>query len=75
MKISHTVCKKIKCSHLNEEEKRCTFDDCIFSTAEIKIKEELIDDKEFYFFLIKFAGTIALVFLMTLILMKAGELI
>jgi hypothetical protein len=72
MKKQQYICKKIRCNHYSKEEHKCVFDDCIFTTSEIIIKEESIDNKEFYFFLIKFAGSMAFVFLLSLILLKVG---
>jgi hypothetical protein len=75
MKQQSYICKKIKCSHLNQEEHKCVFDDCIFTTSEIIIKEESIDNKEICLFLIKFAGSMAFVFLLSLVLLKVGDYI
>ena len=72
MKRQNYICEKIRCSHFNIEEHKCVFDDCIFTTSEIMTKEESIYNKEFYFFLIKFAGTLALAFLLSLVLLKVG---
>ena len=72
MRQPHNICKKIRCSYLNKEEHKCVFDDCIFTTSEIIIKEESADNKEFYLLLIKFAGSMAFVFLLSLVLLQIG---
>lgn len=66
MKQPHDICKKIKCSSLNQEENKCVFDDCIFTTSELKIKAETAENSEFNLLLMKIAGAIALLILFML---------
>ena len=68
MKTQHNVCKKIRCSHLKED--ICSFNDRIFTTAEIITKEADIDNSKFTVTLIKFAGIIAIILLAGLYLMS-----
>ena len=73
MKVSHTVCKKIKCSHYNQEDSKCVFGDCIFTTDEVCIKEMHVENTEFGVLIAKCAGATAVILLiMLMILKKAG---
>ena len=66
MKQRHDICRTVKCSSLNREENKCSFDDCIFSTEELKIKAESAENQEFNLFMMKTAGAIALLILFML---------
>ena len=68
MKNQFQVCKKIRCSHLKEE--KCTFQHCIFSTAEIITKETDADNAKFTVKIIVFAGAIAVIYLIGLYLIS-----
>ena len=64
------MCKIIKCNHFKEN--KCSLASCIYSVAEKRIRVEREDTKEFYLFLLKFAGTMALTFFLSVILMSIG---
>ena len=68
MKNQFQVCKKIRCSHLKEE--KCTFQHCIFSTAEIIAKETEVENAKFTVKIIVFAGAIAIIYLVGLCLIR-----
>ena len=68
MNTQHKVCKKIRCSHLKED--KCSFDNCIFSTAEIITKETEVDNAKFTVKIIGFAGAIAVIYLIGLYLIS-----
>lgn len=68
MNTQYKVCKKIRCSHLKEE--KCSFHDCVFSTAEIIIKETDADNAKFTVKIIGFAGAIAVISLIGLYLIS-----
>ena len=66
MKQPHNICKKIKCSSLNQEENKCIFNDCIFTTSELITKAEIVENQKFGLFLMKTAGAMALLILFML---------
>ena len=66
MKRQNYICEKIKCSSLNQGENKCSFDDCIFTTSELKIKAETVENQEFNLLIMKTAGAIALLILFML---------
>ena len=68
MKNQFQVCKKIRCSHLKED--KCSFHDCVFSTAEIIAKETDADNAKFTVKIIVFAGAIAVIYLVGLYLIS-----
>ena len=68
MKNQFQVCKKIRCSHLKEE--KCSFHDCVFSTAEIITKETDADNEKYTVKIIGFAGAIAITYLIGLYLIS-----
>lgn len=68
MNTQHKVCKKIRCSHMKED--KCSFDDCVFSTAEIITKETDADNAKFTVKIIVFAGAIAVIYLIGLYLIS-----
>lgn len=68
MKNQFQVCKKIRCSHLKED--KCSFDNCVFSTAEIITKVKDADNAKFTVAIIGFAGAIAFIYLIGLYLIR-----
>ena len=68
MKNQFRVCKKIRCRHLKED--KCSFHDCVFSTAEIIAKETDADNAKFTVKIIVFAGAIAVIYLVGLYLIS-----
>ena len=66
MKNQFQVCKKIRCNHLKDN--KCSFHDCVFSTAEIIAKETDADNSKFTVAIIGFAGAIAVIYLIGLCL-------
>lgn len=68
MKNQFQVCKKIRCSHLKED--KCSFHDCVFSTAEIIAKETDADNAKITVKIIVFAGAIAVIYLIGLYLIS-----
>ena len=68
MKNQFQVCKKIRCRHLKED--KCSFHDCVFSTAEIIAKETDADNANFTVKIIGFAGAIAITYLIGLYLIS-----
>ena len=68
MKNQFQVCKKIRCRHLKED--KCSFDNCVFSTAEIIAKETDADNAKFTVKIIVFAGAIAVIYLIGLYLIS-----
>ena len=68
MKNQFQVCKKIRCRHLKEN--KCSFHDCVFSTAEIITKETDADNAKFTVKIIVFAGAIAVIYLVGLYLIS-----
>ena len=68
MKNQFQVCKKIRCRHLKEN--KCSFHDCVFSTAEIIMKETDADNSKFTVKIIVFAGAIATIYLIGLYLIS-----
>ena len=68
MKNQFQVCKKIRCRHLKEN--KCSFHDCVFSTAEIITKETDADNAKFTVKIIVFAGATAITYLIGLYLIS-----
>ena len=75
MRKQSNICEMVKCSSFNAEENKCSFDDCIFSGEELKIKAEIEENKEFNLFLMKTGGggvVAGLILLMLFIYIKLG---
>ena len=68
MKNQFKVCKKIRCKHIKED--KCSFHDCVFSTAEIITKETDADNARITAKIIVFAGAIAAIYLIGLYLIS-----
>ena len=68
MKNQFKVCKKIRCKHIKED--KCSFHDCVFSTAEIITKETDADNARITAKIIVFAGAIAVIYLIGLYLIS-----
>lgn len=66
MKQRHDICRLVKCSSLNTEENKCSFDDCIFTTEDLKVKAESAENAEFGIMLMKCAGALAMLILFML---------
>jgi hypothetical protein len=66
MKQRYDICRLVKCSNLNTKESKCSFDNCLFTTEELKIKAESAENAEFSIMLMKCAGAVAMLILFML---------
>ena len=75
MKQRVDICRLVKCNNLNTEENKCSFDDCIFTTEDLKAKAESVENAEFGIMLMKFAGATAVILLVMLMMLKKAGFI
>ena len=68
MNRSNEICKKIRCCHLGD--RKCDFDDCIFTTSQITAKEYDIDGEKYGIFIMKVAGVVVMAVIAILCILK-----